>query len=50
MPMMPRPHEKPRKIAYKIMGIPANMRKQPNTKVKKDINKVLMFEETSRVR
>jgi len=47
---MPRPKNKPRKIAFSILGVPANMRKQPNTKVKKDINKVLMFEETSRVR
>lgn len=48
--MMPRPNAQPRKIAYKIMGVPANMQKQPNTKVKKDINKILLFEETSRVR
>ncbi len=48
MPGMPRPSSKATKIAFAILGKPANMQKQP--KKKKRVNQVLLFQETSRVR
>jgi len=49
MPTMPRVKNKATKIAYKILGMPANIRynKRP---FDKKINKRLIFEETARVR
>jgi hypothetical protein len=44
---MPRPDGKAKKIAYKIMGKPANMQKK--TKRSK-LQEALLREETSRVR
>lgn len=49
MPSMPRPENKARKIAFNILGVPANLRFKPN-KEEKDINRRLIFEETTRVR
>lgn len=49
MPTMPRIDNKSKKIAYKILGIPANMddkKTQEQTKIDKRLN----FEETIRVR
>lgn len=40
---------KPMKIAFKILGIPANI-KSKRTEKQKAINKQLVFQETSRVR
>lgn len=48
MPAMLRLDEKTKKIAYKIMGVPANLRKEPRRDPK--IEKRLVFEETQRVR
>lgn len=47
---MIRPQGKPKKIAYAILGVPDNMKKEKNAQKKKRINKRLVFEETSRVR
>jgi hypothetical protein len=49
MPAMPRTLSKSTKVAYKIMGIPANIAHK-RTKSEKVVNKRLMFEETFRVR
>jgi len=49
MPAMPRPNNKARKIAYKIMGIPQNM-VVVTTPEKRRANKQIIFEETARVR
>ena len=51
MPIMPRPEHKATKIAYKILGIPDNIRSyaQESPK-KKEVNRRLIFEETNRVR
>lgn len=49
MPAMPRIKGKSTKIAYKIMGVPANMQRK-RSKVEKKIDKRLVFEETVRVR
>jgi hypothetical protein len=49
MPTMPRSLSKSTKVAYKIMGIPANIAHK-RTKKEKEINRRLMFEETSRAR
>lgn len=48
MPSMPRLKGKPTKIAYKILGVPANLRKQPNRDPR--VDRRLLFEETQRVR
>lgn len=50
MPVMPRPNAKTTKIAYKIIGIPANLRAVKKTKEQKKINQRLIYEETFRVR
>lgn len=49
MPSMPRMPGKGAKIAYKILGKPANIAFKRN-KEQKFINRRLWFEETSRVR
>ena len=46
---MPRPYGKAKKIAYKILGVPANIAAKP-TKKQKIIDKHLLYEDTSRVR
>lgn len=50
MPVMPRPKGKATKIAYKILGKPANMQKQNQNNPKSNIEKRLLFEDTERVR
>jgi hypothetical protein len=50
MPAMPRMKGKATKIAYKILGVPANLRKEQKSKEQKKIDKRLLFEETSRAR
>lgn len=49
MPGMPRLDKRTTKIAYKIMGVPANMIID-KSKERRAINKRLLFEETQRVR
>jgi hypothetical protein len=49
MPTMIRIPGKPKKIAYKILGVPANIEHKRSSTDKK-INKRLIFEETTRVR
>lgn len=49
MPGMKRPPGKAKKIAFKILGVPANMR-EGRSKIKTKIDRRLLFEETSRVR
>lgn len=49
MPSMPRIPGKPTKIAYKILGVPANIAFKRDELAKK-INKRLIFEESTRVR
>ena len=48
MPAMPRLKGKATKIAYAILGIPDNMKK--DTKKDKYLEQRLVFDETSRVR
>ena len=50
MPVMPRIPGKPKKIAYKVLGVPDNIRNAKKTKEQKRINRRLVFEETYRVR
>lgn len=49
MPVMVRPFDRARKIAFKILGKPANMQARTSIKDRR-INKRLIFEETARVR
>lgn len=49
MPAAPRLKSKATKIAYKVMGVPANLQFKRN-KMQQRINRRLVFEETSRVR
>jgi len=49
MPIMPRLKNKATKIAYKILGVPGNIRHKP-TETERFINKRLWQEETMRVR
>ena len=49
MPAMPRVQGKATKIAYKILGIPANVAHKP-TKKEQEVNKRLIYEETDRAR
>jgi len=49
MPVMPRMSGKARKIAYKILGKPANM-ENVKSKKKSKLNKRLTFEETQQVK
>jgi len=48
MPGMPRPSGKARKIAYSILGLPANMMKQPQ-KLRR-IKERIVYEETRLVK
>ncbi len=48
MPAMPRLSGRAKKIAYRILGVPANM--APRSTAQKRINRRLVFEETVRVR
>lgn len=49
MPVMPRMNKKAKKIAYKILGTPANIRHKP-TPQEVYVNRRLLYEETYRVR
>jgi hypothetical protein len=49
MPAMPRMSNKATKIAYKILGIPANVQSK-KTKKQKKLEEALTAEETVRVR
>lgn len=49
MPAMPRQHSKATKIAYKILGVPANIAHK-RSKKEQYINRRLWFEESSRAR
>ena len=49
MPSMPRVPGKATKIAYSILGKPANLTFKPNEK-QKFVRRRLLFEETQRVR
>lgn len=44
----PRPKGKAKKIAYKLLGVPQNMKK--SRKPRKQVEERLVYEETSRVR
>lgn len=48
--IMIRPKGKAKQIAYKILGVPPNMQKQPESRLKKYVDRRLLFEETFRVR
>jgi len=50
MPTMPRFSGKGKKVAYKVMGVPMNLRKPQKAKEQKRINKRLVYEETDRAR
>jgi len=50
MPAMLRIKGKPQDIAFKILGVPPNMRNEVKGKNKKKVDRRLEFEETSRVR
>lgn len=50
MPVMPRIKGKPKKIAYKILGVPQNIKNDKPDERQKRINRRLVFEETYRVR
>ncbi len=49
MPVMPRQNKKATKIAYRILGKPANLKAKPDRK-EKSVKARLIFEETMRVR
>jgi hypothetical protein len=49
MPAMVRPSGKAKKIAYAILGVPANMRDKKTSKQEQE-DKELVFQETTRVR
>lgn len=49
MPAMIRPKGKPTKIAFSILGVPANMREHKTPKKKKQ-DKELLLQETVRIR
>lgn len=50
MPVMPRIEGKPKKIAYKILGVPQNIKNAKKDAEQKRIDRRLVFEETYRVR
>lgn len=50
MPIMPRSKGKAEKIAYKILGVPANMREKTKTAKNRRISKKLYYEDTRLVR
>lgn len=47
---MPRPDKKAQKIAFKILGVPANMQKKHMSEDQYRVERRLRFEETIRVR
>jgi hypothetical protein len=49
MPVMPRQNKKATKIAFRILGKPANLQSKPEKK-EKSVKARLIFEETMRVR
>lgn len=49
MPAMPRFSIKGTKIAFRILGVPANIAYKPTSKERK-VNKRVIYEDTSRVR
>jgi len=49
MPAMIRPKGMPKKIAYKLLGVPYNMQNR-NDKKNEKVRRRIMFEETSKVR
>lgn len=49
MPAAPRVKDKSTKIAYKVMGVPANIKHKRNKK-EREINRRLLYEETYRAR
>ena len=49
MPVMLRPKGKAKKIAFKILGKPANLQFKPN-KDQRKVNQRLLYEETFRAR
>jgi hypothetical protein len=46
MPIMIRSNKKATKVAFNILGVPANLRKVRMSERERDINKRLNFEET----
>lgn len=50
MAAMPRPEGKGKKIAYDVLGVPANMVEKRKTKSQKKIDQRLVFEDTVRSR
>jgi hypothetical protein len=50
MPVMPRIKGKAEKIAYKILGVPANLREKTKTAKSGKISKKLYYEDTRLVR
>ncbi len=54
MPVMPRVQKaegkKGTKIAYKILGVPANLKPEKLSETQKKIKRRLIFEETARVK
>ncbi len=49
MPVMPRPSSKATKIAFAIIGVPANMATKP-TRKDKEIDKRTLWEDSVRIR
>lgn len=49
MAIAPRPNGKAKKIAYKILGVPANIAYKPG-KLERYVNKRLQYEDTMRSR
>lgn len=47
---MVRPKGKPQKIAFKLIGKPQNLVPQEKSEKQKRINRILLFQETTRVR
>lgn len=50
MPQAPRPKGKAQKIAYKILGVPENLKKNKKKPKDSKTEQRLVFEETVRVR
>jgi len=49
MPVMIRPRNKAKKIAYKIMGVPINMQEKPTPR-EREVEARLTFDDTIKVR
>lgn len=49
MPGMPRPQGKPKKIAFNLLGVPANLKKV-SSRNRDRAEKILLYDETKRVR